>query len=661
MKELVKKRIAIKPRKLKIKKTQNIMGAFALTPELFVNIDSKEKNDAIIKKILEINRAKDNYDIDFVYELVKTLGSEFYEPYDRWMEVGWMLHNVSPMCFPFWLEFSSKSDSFSWDDNDNWKLWNENWSPDRATHTIGSLCYWAKKSNPDNYRLAQKNSINHYVNRTLDGECEYDVAKLVNAIYREQYVCTNIKKKNWYEYKDGRWREIDSGTTLRKNLSQHISKIYHEKVNEIVEELADATTTGEEQKENHQQMRMKADKLSKIALRLKKTAWKQNIMVECCEVFFNGDFVNVLDNNTELMGFNNGVLDIEKKIFRDSQPEDYISLSTGTNYIKYDPEDDEHVEIRGEIIEFMDQLFPDPSLNNYMWEHLSSVLRGDNRNQTFNIYTGCGRNGKSKLVELMGMVLGDYKGSVPLALITQKRGSIGGVSPEVAQLKGLRYAVMQEPSKATKMNEGIMKELTGGDPIQGRALFKDTVTFVPQFTLAVCTNHLFDITSADDGTWRRIRVCDFKSKFVDNPSTNPDDFEFKVDRNIDKKFKRWAPIFMAMLVEKLFETDGLVTDCDAVLAPTAKYKDTQDYFSGFLKERIEEDTNSCIKQTDVKEEFKNWYLERFDGRLPTGNALYAFLDKALGKRIGRSGKWRGYKLFHSYDLIDDIDVAPNVV
>ena len=163
----------------------------------------------------------------------------------------------------------------------------------------------------------------------------------------------------------------------------------------------------------------------------------------------------------------------------------------------------------------------------YIWEHLASVLRGDNRNQTFNIYTGCGRNGKSKLVELMGFVLGDYKGSVPLALITQKRGSIGGVSPEVAQLKGLRYAVMQEPSKGCKLNEGIMKELTGGDPIQGRALFKDTVTFVPQFTLAVCTNHLFDIQSADDGTWRRIRVCDFKSKFVDNPSNDPKNFEFQ--------------------------------------------------------------------------------------------------------------------------------------
>ena len=146
-----------------------------------------------------------------------------------------------------------------------------------------------------------------------------------------------------------------------------------------------------------------------------------------------------------------------------------------------------------------------------MWDHLASTLIGTIENQTFNIYTGTGRNGKSKLVELMALVLGDYKGTVPITLITQKRNSIGGTSSEVVQLMGTRYAVMQEPSKGDKINEGIMKEITGGDPIQGRALFKDNITFTPQFKLAVCTNTLFDINSNDEGTWRRIRVVDFQA------------------------------------------------------------------------------------------------------------------------------------------------------
>ena len=79
---------------------------------------------------------------------------------------------------------------------------------------------------------------------------------------------------------------------------------------------------------------------------------------------------------------------------------------------------------------------------------------------------------------------------------------------------------MQEPSKDMRLNEGVMKELVGEGPIQGRALFKDVVTFVPQFKLSVCTNHLFDIEANDDGTWRRIRICNFQSKFEDNTSNN---------------------------------------------------------------------------------------------------------------------------------------------
>ena len=45
----------------------------------------------------------------------------------------------------------------------------------------------------------------------------------------------------------------------------------------------------------------------------------------------------------------------------------------------------------------MEQLFPIDELRRYMWDHLASCLVGTTENQTFNIYTGNGRNGKSKI------------------------------------------------------------------------------------------------------------------------------------------------------------------------------------------------------------------------------------------------------------------------
>jgi phage/plasmid-associated DNA primase len=151
--------------------------------------------------------------------------------------------------------------------------------------------------------------------------------------------------------------------------------------------------------------------------------------------------------------------------------------------------------------------------------------------------------------------------------------------------------------------------LVGDDPLQGRALFKDTVTFIPQFKLAVCTNVLFDIKSNDDGTWRRIRIVDFVSKFVDNPSENPEDHEFKIDLKLDDKFITWVPVFTSLLVEVLFKTGGIVHDCDEVMASSQKYKEQQDYFAGFMKDRVCVHPTGLLNKGDVYSEFQEWYSE----------------------------------------------------
>jgi P4 family phage/plasmid primase-like protien len=224
----------------------------------------------------------------------------------------------------------------------------------------------------------------------------------------------------------------------------------------------------------------------------------------------------------------------------------------------------------------------------------------------------------------------------------------------VAKLKGARYAVMQEPRKGERLNDGVMKELTGEDPIQARSLFQEPVTFVPQFKLVVSTNNLFDIGSNDDGTWRRIRKVDFESKFVDNPNPTEDSpYEFKVDRSIDKRFKVWKNIFMSMLIERACETMGEVPDCDKVLEASNEYRKGQDYLMEFMKERIKKSTDSDkIKKTEVYEEFKNWFTINYGKNVPKGRELYEFLDKKCGKY--KNG-WKGYVMVYEDDDIEEED------
>jgi P4 family phage/plasmid primase-like protien len=405
-----------------------------------------------------------------------------------------------------------------------------------------------------------------------------------------------------------------------------------------------------------------AGRTAGIGLDLRRTNNKNNIMKEAKEHFFDKLFLEKLDNNPYLLCFTNGIIDFEKKEFRMTKPDDYVSLCTNIEYIKMDEENVKHMSIKKEITEFMEQLFPDPLLNKYMWQHMAASLKGTNENQVFNIYTGTGRNGKSKLVDLISMALGDYKATVPITLVTSRRTTIGGASPEIAQLKGIRYACMQEPSENMSINEGVMKELTGGDPLSGRALYCDTITFNPQFTLVVCTNHLFDIKSTDDGTWRRIRVCDFESKFLDKPYENEKDFpkkkypyQFKCVKDIDSRFESWAPYFISMLVKVAFETNGVVEDCPQVLAASQKYKMQQDYFAQFFEERIVPVEGGTIKRKDLQNEFIEWYTELYGGKVPKGKDLYDFMESKLGKC--ERGRFKDHKLIHSFE--QDLDVVPN--
>ena len=635
-------------KKKKISKTNKIKIVQKTTIHSFENIENQEELNNVIEEMLNNAFENNEYHIKEAHDYAMCLSEKFYEPQLKWMDIGWTLFGIDYCLFPTWIAFSAKSDKFTFDSvPEYFEIWNK---MEKKGKTLGSLIYWAREDNPSKFKEIKENSISHYINKTLEGETEYDIAKVLYKMWGDNYKCVSISKKIWYEYKKGRWNRIEVGCELRKKLSTSLHQEYIKREKEMTNRIC--STTDEDERAKLQQT---VQKLATIAMKLKKTKWKNDIMREAAEQFYDNKFNNKLDSNPYLICFKNGIIDLENDgIFRKGRPSDYVSLCTNINYVKYDELHEEHVQIKNEIELFFSQLFPNPELNKYMWEHLASILLGKNLNQTFNIYTGCGRNGKSKLVEFMSHMLGDYKGTVPISLVTQRRGSIGGVSPEIAQLKGLRYAVMQEPSKGMILNEGMMKELTGGDPIQGRALYLDTVTYIPQFTLAVCTNHLFDINTTDEGTWRRIRVCDYVSRFVTDPSKDVRDHEFLVDPNIDKNFDRWREIAMSLLVKLLIKTQGDVQDCDIVMASSQKYKAQQDYFTAFFNERIIPAKERKIKRRDVLEVFKEWYIELYGGKIPNGKDLYEFLEKKMGKPKKGNG-WVGWKLIQNYEDDDEFE------
>ena len=307
----------------------------------------------------------------------------------------------------------------------------------------------------------------------------------------------------------------------------------------------------------------------------------------------------------------------------------------------------------------MEQLFPQKQLAAYMWEHLASSLIGIKKEHVFNIYRGSGSNGKSILTDLMSQALGDYKGTVPITLVTEKRNIIGGTSSEVMALKGVRYAVMQEPSKDAVINEGIMKELTGGDPLQARALFSNSEIFIPQFSLVVCTNELFEVKSNDDGTWRRMKLIDFLSKFISEGETYKDTTQhiFPKDKSLKEKLPLWAPIFISMLVKIACDTNGEVKDCAEVISASNKYRQGQDCIAGFINDKIIKDINGSIGKKILNDVFKEWFQNNLGNnrRPPKLAEVEEILNNTFGNRNVKTNKWHGIRINYDDENEDALD------
>ena len=625
----------------------------------FCDITDADMLEKAVTQMLR-NLMPNEYEIKETHEYTQALPGRYYEPGSHALnrQVAFALKHTDERLFLSWVQLRSKASDFDYnaipDLYNQWKKFQRS-NQNGTKVTRKSIMYWVRKENFEGYEKIKNTTIEHYLEKAFETGTEYDLAMVLKQMYKDKYVCVSYDKRGiWYQFRNHRWIS-DKGLSLRSKISEEMFVLISSKGEHLVKEYQEY----QDDDERKAFIQKKIKIINELSIKLKRTSDKDHIMREAAEIFYDNEFVRNMDTNKYLMCFNNGVVDFTNKVFRDGFPEDYITKSTKINYIPFESMsvDEDYKRISSEIEIFMNKLFPIPDLNKYMRDHLAACLIGANKNQTFNVYHGSGSNGKSIIADLMAVTLGEYKGTVPITLVTDARGKIGGTSDEVLKLKGVRYAVMQEPSKGVKLNEGVMKELTGGDPIQARGLYYESEIFEPQFSLVVCTNSLFDIESNDDGTWRRIRKVDFVSKFTDEGEQHTDEtpYVFPKDKNLKDKLPVYAPYFASMLVKRAFETDGVVVDCETVLNASNKYRKGQDHISAFISEKIIKTDNNKDKigKRGLQEGFKQWFeLTQGSRRSPKGDELFEYMNKKFGQC--KSTGWHGVKFVEPDDEEDDV-------
>jgi phage/plasmid-associated DNA primase len=144
------------------------------------------------------------------------------------------------------------------------------------------------------------------------------------------------------------------------------------------------------------------------------------------------------------------------------------------------------------------------------------------------------------------------------------------------------------------------------------------------------------------------------SLFTENPVKDDPykPYQFQLDSTINEKFDNWKTVFLAMLAQRVLETDGVVTDCETVLKASNDYKNAQDVLSQFMDERVERAPGKWLQQATLNEAFKQWHLTNFGSNGPKPKELHTKLDQMFGPKIKTSG-WR------DATLIYDNPNAPN--
>ncbi len=616
---------------------------------------------------------KDN-ELKIVRKLINALSPKRADVFTTWIEVGWACHNIDSRLLEDWIIFSKKSPQYQNSaESDCIREW-ENMN-DEGLGT-GSLRYWAKQDNNICYqeiiKLEAHNAIMCSIEKSIktgDDKLDsalremkiqpYDVAKVLHAMCHHEFKCVSDKGSKYglyYHFDNHRWHESAGGILLREIVSTVIPKTYLSMVSEIVSTSKDGNEECTEVLNNWKEEKESLKRFSGMFNSLSTTTFKNNVMQEAIELFYDKEskaklkFLNKLDDRscTHLLGFENGVYDFIKDEFRPGRPEDYISMSTEIDYIEYDWDDEEIKD----VMDFVSQVLPDEDERDYVLILLASFLNGNNRNEKFHIWTGSGGNGKSKLIELYQMAIGDYGCNIPVSFLTNKRKASGEASPEMAKIKGRRFAVLQEPDVHTRINVGLMKEMTGGDTITARALYKEPIEFKPQIKMILTCNHLPELPYDDEATWRRVRSVEFKSKFVDQSEVDPNDkYSHPKDEGLSEKFSEWAEPFMWILIKYYdrWRKEGL-KEPESVIAFTKQYQAQNDQFRDFFDEYIIKDATAVDPMTisEVWSKYGEWHSCNETGQKKPKKDLQKYLEKRLGQyhMAGekKSPGWNGYVL-----------------
>lgn len=229
---------------------------------------------------------------------------------------------------------------------------------------------------------------------------------------------------------------------------------------------------------------------------------------------------------------------------------------------------------------FLAEVQPDPEMRRFLHQWGGYSLTGDTGEHKLAFFYGEGRNGKGTWVEAIAHLAGDYAGSIGIESLidsgVKRRGD--QATPDLAELPGVRFLRVSEPQVGMRFNDGLLKQLTGGDPVKARHLNKGFFQYFPDFKLTISGNVRPPVKDVSHGMWSRMRLIPWDRVIAEDA----------IDTGLPARLRAEASGILNRLVEGLIDwrMNGLIMP-EAVTVATRAYREDSDLLGRFLAECCE--------------------------------------------------------------------------
>lgn len=566
-------------------------------------------------------------DVDLTNDiLLDMISDDYWDDYNVWRKLIWTMKNEG-YDMEVGKYYSKKSKKYN--ERSFISTWN---AKDVSKFSIGTIKYYAKLSNRElyfNYKcdeIFKSNKLMEFTTQRTDKSYADIAEQLIgdDIVYTDQqllYVFT----------KSGFWKQNEDG--VMKLLQQSIINLCDRHTTFLLKKRKEKLEDEDFVKQIGEQLKVIAKASNTIAQHSKMKSVLEQLKVNMVDKQTDIKFDTLTPN---IFCFKNIAFDLKTRTQYKIKKEDYITMNCGYDYIPPTPQQ------RKVVNEIFISIFENPEIRKTYTSILRSGLSGV-RQEKFFMATGCGRNGKGLINELMmdlcGSDKGNYGQKLNINVLIQPIKS--GPNTEVNNLHHKRWSVCNEPNDHESILAGNVKRLTGDDIIDARPLYSANGKTNLDHTLSIELNKMIPLNGQQDIAIIERMVCiPFNSFF----SSDKDELESGAKKqNQHFKENSFRLTHKCALFDYLLESPYDLYICKEVKDKSKEYLlDNNDFYSWFMEICEKIDNHSIKDFVSVKKLYELYKQSELYNNMSKVNKRKCCFRSFIQQNILDNGEMRKY-------------------